>query len=350
MQPSAAERKEINAAALQDRFASILGMGSVGKKSATKVTSDVHIRQVRGNESKYAATRRLRDEKITLAQCIGIEKRPDPLLSQKEWHKVVHKSRERNSCSEPCAICLQVFKDEDIVLLSCSHVFHKKCLRSFEHLSRQRTCPICRSTNYQKKKIDDGKIKWKEECAIRIQSWYRGHLARKKFKHLQKTIPPQDPEKRQTFYREKLGSLSDDLLYEMEQDKGDIDSLFRELDTSLQQSRALPDVKATNKVSPASNDKCCTSTASSSSSSPSSSSSSSNGIAWHNIIGTANNIAIKDCPICISSLYRPDTEDHCVALLTCGHVFHMVRCIDSWTFFFSQSPNKLLLSLSLYHF
>ena len=41
------------------------------------------------------------------------------------------------------------------VLLSCSHIFHKKCLESFERFSLDsiaKTCPICRST-YVKKTI-----------------------------------------------------------------------------------------------------------------------------------------------------------------------------------------------------
>jgi hypothetical protein len=39
------------------------------------------------------------------------------------------------------------------VILSCSHVFHKACLASFERFLRvaKRTCPLCRKSNYQKR-------------------------------------------------------------------------------------------------------------------------------------------------------------------------------------------------------
>ncbi|MCP4118340.1 MAG: hypothetical protein GY737_23655 [Desulfobacteraceae bacterium] len=37
------------------------------------------------------------------------------------------------------------------VLLSCSHVFHKDCIQSFEKFSLQSetTCPICRAAEYE---------------------------------------------------------------------------------------------------------------------------------------------------------------------------------------------------------
>ena len=47
----------------------------------------------------------------------------------------------------------QVFWPKDAVLLSCSHVFHKKCLESFESFSldsTSKTCPICRSPYIKK--------------------------------------------------------------------------------------------------------------------------------------------------------------------------------------------------------
>ncbi|KAI9360038.1 hypothetical protein DFJ73DRAFT_900624 [Zopfochytrium polystomum] len=56
--------------------------------------------------------------------------------------------------SEACAICLcQLGTQPQLCLLSCGHVFHGKCIGSFERLSgwmRSTVCPICRS-HYQKK-------------------------------------------------------------------------------------------------------------------------------------------------------------------------------------------------------
>lgn len=53
------------------------------------------------------------------------------------------------------------------VLLSCSHVFHKACLQSFERFSGIRSCPLCRASDYQKKVINDGADAYRSRCATR---------------------------------------------------------------------------------------------------------------------------------------------------------------------------------------
>jgi hypothetical protein len=45
---------------------------------------------------------------------------------------------------ENCIICLSNFlKDEFIITLSCSHIFHSPCLK--EWISIKSTCPLCRA-------------------------------------------------------------------------------------------------------------------------------------------------------------------------------------------------------------
>ena len=45
--------------------------------------------------------------------------------------------------SKPCAICLQLFAcDEIIMRLPCNHIFHKPCLEAW--LAKQGSCPNCR--------------------------------------------------------------------------------------------------------------------------------------------------------------------------------------------------------------
>ena len=52
-----------------------------------------------------------------------------------------------------CPICMEGFNRGYEVLLSCSHMYHRSCLQSFEKFMKtaERSCPICRTTNYQKK-------------------------------------------------------------------------------------------------------------------------------------------------------------------------------------------------------
>lgn len=53
------------------------------------------------------------------------------------------------------------------VLLSCSHVFHKQCMASFERFARNKCCPLCRVQWYEKKIIQDGAVAYRNKCAVR---------------------------------------------------------------------------------------------------------------------------------------------------------------------------------------
>lgn len=46
-----------------------------------------------------------------------------------------------------CPICLNSFDKGDVYLLNCTHIFHKKCLHSFEKYNEKsiHLCPLCRN-------------------------------------------------------------------------------------------------------------------------------------------------------------------------------------------------------------
>lgn len=55
-----------------------------------------------------------------------------------------------------CPVCLNpCCESEPLTLLSCSHVFHSRCLDSFERFSLKTvsTCPVCRAPHYRKRKL-----------------------------------------------------------------------------------------------------------------------------------------------------------------------------------------------------
>ena len=81
---------------------------------------------------------------LTLAQRMGLAEAPEPELTCSEWEAIADISRDRGASLEPCVICCEHFKDEKQVLLSCGHVFHRACLRSWERHSKSRCCPVCR--------------------------------------------------------------------------------------------------------------------------------------------------------------------------------------------------------------
>jgi hypothetical protein len=63
-----------------------------------------------------------------------------------EWYLLessIAKKTDPDSC---CPICMEVFNRGEEVLLSCGHIFHKVCLRSFENFMKtnELSCPICR--------------------------------------------------------------------------------------------------------------------------------------------------------------------------------------------------------------
>ena len=76
--------------------------------------------------------------KLTLAQRRGLVAKPPMPLSQKEWKNIEDKGTIRTETNDYCSICLEKFRIESQTILSCSHVFHTKCLSSFERYSKHK--------------------------------------------------------------------------------------------------------------------------------------------------------------------------------------------------------------------
>ncbi|XP_028394244.1 RING finger protein 32-like [Dendronephthya gigantea] len=84
-------------------------------------------------------------------------------MSDADWESVYEQAKDR--LSSDCPICFTILCSgitapellsrpdvRPVVLLSCSHVFHKNCVDSFEQLSLNSSpiCPVCRSPYYKK--------------------------------------------------------------------------------------------------------------------------------------------------------------------------------------------------------
>jgi hypothetical protein len=63
-------------------------------------------------------------------------------------------------------------------VLSCSHIFHKECLGSFEKHTQGKKCPICRRENYEKMNFFEGSKIFIERSATLIQSLIRQYITR----------------------------------------------------------------------------------------------------------------------------------------------------------------------------
>ena len=92
---------------------------------------------------------------LTMAQSRGLVAAPRPPavdpLQPFEWESIEKGLASRQDAY--CPICMEGFNRGFEVLLSCSHMYHRSCLQSFEKFMKtaERSCPICRTTNYQKK-------------------------------------------------------------------------------------------------------------------------------------------------------------------------------------------------------
>jgi hypothetical protein len=193
------------------------------------------------------------------------------------------------------------------VLLSCSHVFHLACIRSFERFAMKKTCPLCRKNDYQMRLFGEGRRAHLSLCATRIQAVWRGHRARKQYAVLQRAHPPRDPRLRAAFFARQISQLTDSAV---DSSTAESNALLREIDASLQRSRAVM----------ASMEAAATRAA----------------IDWPLIAATVHSRGDPGpCPICLQELAgsaAPVVREHqarSLVLLSCSHVFH-AQCLLSF--------------------
>ncbi|NXK52250.1 RNF32 protein, partial [Chauna torquata] len=242
---------------------------------------------------------------LTLAQKLGLVEPPSLPLTAEEWTKIKQRSIQHGDSIQPCAICREEFALRPQVLLSCSHVFHKACLKAFEKFTGKKSCPMCRKKQYQTRVIHDGARLYKIKCAVRIQASWRGYIVRKWFKNLRKTVPPKDSKLRKQFFEEKVQQISNRLLrsYDI-----NLDEFFSEIDSSIAASRDVFQQVEGKEIFISEND-------------------------WEKIQMQAFRQEIVDCPICIMPL-SPTAHPTCTfsgnsdqfsqqtVLLSCSHLFH----------------------------
>ncbi len=240
-------------------------------------------------------------QELTLAQRLGLVEMPEMPLTSDEWEAAAAASRQRNYTTEPCAICCAPFRDEKQVILSCSHVFHRDCIKSWEVFSQSqrgaKTCPCCRREAYQKRPFVEGGEIYRTNCIIRIQAHVRGLLARRAAERLWIKF---HPGKRRAYCERRLGHLTDRLATNLSGHSDGVDDFLASIDSSLAASRA---VFAAADVD------------------------------WTYTERLARGMAGADhvCPICITSTceHTNATNSRELTLLPCAHVFH-AQCLGTF--------------------
>ncbi|KAL3144147.1 hypothetical protein ABBQ32_003936 [Trebouxia sp. C0010 RCD-2024] len=300
---------------------------------------------------------------LTLAQRHGLVKAPPRLLSEQQWSSTHAKSTARQDSQHECSICCEHFGMGEQVLLSCSHVFHKQCITSFERFARVRCCPLCRTEAYQKRRVHDGREAHRHRCAAKIQATVRAYLARKWYRQLRRRLPPQNPCLTRKWAAEQLQDNSGRLLKQMAAARDDLDVLFVELDTSLARSKQIFSQVAGSRQTPP------IGAAFGSNAALSASSSTHDGLAaaavaasalqvpayvhvgdplvvhepcapvstdetehinWDQVLSLALQRGSTECAICLGALQRHGSEG--VAWLSCTHVYH-TDCISTFEAF-----------------
>ncbi|KAM3138084.1 hypothetical protein pb186bvf_009757 [Paramecium bursaria] len=124
---------------------------------------------------------KLKHNGLSLAQKLGLVPSPPKPISQQDWEEIENKAKSRNIQACVCPICLESFKHQEHIILNCSHIYHKQCLESFEKISKQKQCPICRKQDYEKKKYLLANEQFKLQSIIKIQKYYKGYKQRIRF-------------------------------------------------------------------------------------------------------------------------------------------------------------------------
>jgi hypothetical protein len=166
--------------------------------------------------------------------------KPVRVVSEAEWAQALAACTARESAESPCPICVEPFAFNDQLILNCSHLFHRVCLRSFETLSANRNivCPICRLPDYAKRELPGPSKRYLNRCATKIQSRFRGWSLRNRWEDIKKKIPPRDKAARDEWYIAQIKETNDNFSALLAEQDNEIDTLFAELDASLAVSQA----------------------------------------------------------------------------------------------------------------
>ncbi|XP_059901723.1 RING finger protein 32 [Gadus macrocephalus] len=242
--------------------------------------------------------------RLTLAQRLGLVAAPAQRLTGSEWSAVKSRCVRQGDSASPCAICREEFCLQPQVLLSCSHVFHRACLQSYERFCGRKCCPMCRKEQYETRVIHDAAFLFRQRSATRIQACWRGYLARRWYRQVRKTTPPRDRHLRRKFFEEKLQELNTSLLRCCQ---ADVEGFLWGIDRSLSSSRRVfQQLGRPAGLTPQD---------------------------WDSVLGQAQRRGTWDCPICLTPVFSSGWgSGRGGVLLSCSHLFHP-SCLDAFESF-----------------
>ena len=271
---------------------------------------------------------------------MGLVEIPPPPPAKEEWEVILAKQRvrvvEEKAGDYSCSICMERFitdSNNPQVLLDCSHVFHKTCLEQFEKFicraREKKACPLCRKTHYHKKVLVEGPAQLRTIAAVKIQSLFRGVIARKRCQKLQWKA---NPVLAANYAYEQLKGISDKYLARAVAREKEVDDIIERMD--LERQKALADIM-NGRDWEAIRERILLRAVGAGGGAHQHSHGSSNN---NNRGGGVNDDDVDDddcgvdCPICLAPVVGSDGVEHSTnsaVMLSCSHFFHR-PCLDSF--------------------
>ena len=155
----------LNAAAFQDQISQKFGINPIKYRKIkskkyiinskvksnlpNKVSAINELYSKKDTEKEILVRNKKFLSKLSFCEKVGLKKINNFPLSLEEWKKVEAKAVKREDFKGDCPICMDKLSNRESVILSCSHVFHKICLKNFERFTTVTKCPLCRCERYE---------------------------------------------------------------------------------------------------------------------------------------------------------------------------------------------------------
>ena len=241
--------------------------------------------------------------KLTFCEKVGLQKIKNFPLSLEEWKRVEAKTIKREDFKGDCPICMDKLSNRESVILSCSHVFHKICLKNFERFSAVSKCPLCRCERYECKTYTKDKEYFVKKSVDIIQRNIRGYLTRYKlYKKIFKNNMPKSKRLRNIYSYWKMRDLTDKMMKEIERQNkinqeffNDVLKEHEELIRMENKEKEILDKKKKKEEKD-----------------------------WNNIVTKIENRNNNTCAICLCEF-----KNKPLYVLDCTHCFHK-NCLDSF--------------------
>ena len=241
--------------------------------------------------------------KLTFAEKVGLKKIKNFPLSLEEWKQVELKTIKREDFKGDCPICMEKLSSRESLILSCSHVFHKICLKNFERFSQVTKCPLCRCERYECKTYTKDKEYFVKKSVDIIQRNLRGYLTRYKlYKKIFKNNMPKSRGLRNLYSYWKMRDLTDKMMKEIERQNKINQELFndvlKEHEELIRMENKEKELEEKNKKKEEKN--------------------------WKNIVNKMEQREQHVCAICLCEF-----KNKSLYVLDCTHCFHK-NCLDSF--------------------